>query len=212
MADASDDFNRADGGLGANWTTMASGLTISSNQVVSSGSPAEVFRSAEAFADDQFSQVKVVSGAGNAWLVLHVRVQDALNYYAAYSQAAFNGTVLIFKFVAGSGSVLASGSLSTGTDGDTVKFEAVGTSLRYYQAGGLELSASDSTYTSGSPGFGAYSQYVVDDWAGGPIAGGGGAGKPWYAYAQQRVRTRIERSWHKRGLLWTPSYAFGKAA
>lgn len=39
--------------------------------------------------------------------------------------------------------------------------------------------------------------------------GGGGGGNPWYAYAQQRVRTTLERPWHRNGLLWTPSYALG---
>lgn len=43
-------------------------------------------------------------------------------------------------------------------------------------------------------------------------AAGGGGGKPWYAYAQQRIQTTIERRWERRGTLWTPSYALRKAA
>jgi hypothetical protein len=37
-------------------------------------------------------------------------------------------------------------------------------------------------------------------------------GNPWYHNAQQRVRTSIDRRFEKRGLLWTPSYALGRAA
>ncbi len=38
----------------------------------------------------------------------------------------------------------------------------------------------------------------------------GGGGNPWYAFAQQREKVR--RTWDKRGVIWTPSYAFAKAA
>lgn len=37
------------------------------------------------------------------------------------------------------------------------------------------------------------------------------SGNPWYAYAQQRQPV-VKRRWQQSGLLWTPSYAFGKGA
>jgi len=32
------------------------------------------------------------------------------------------------------------------------------------------------------------------------------AGNPWYAYAQMRVKTELERTWKRRGRLWEPAY------
>lgn len=43
-----------------------------------------------------------------------------------------------------------------------------------------------------------------------PTAGGGG-GNPWHYYAQLRERVKPSR-WRRNGLIWTPSYAFGKVA
>lgn len=40
-----------------------------------------------------------------------------------------------------------------------------------------------------------------------PGGGGGGGVQPWYAYAQQRIRTQMSRRWEKNGILWTPAYA-----
>lgn len=42
-------------------------------------------------------------------------------------------------------------------------------------------------------------------------AGGGGGGNPWHYYAQLREQVKPSR-WLKHGLIWTPSYAFGKVA
>lgn len=55
-------------------------------------------------------------------------------------------------------------------------------------------------------------QRTCKAWVFKPAAGAGG--NPWYSYAQQRVATVLAqgRHWSRRGLLWTPSYAHGKAA
>lgn len=39
-----------------------------------------------------------------------------------------------------------------------------------------------------------------------PGGGGGGGTKPWYAYAQQRIKTQLSRRWERNGILWTPAY------
>ena len=59
----SDDFNRADGGLGASWTAIADGgLSIASQAVAgSSGGLAGDIRTGETYAGDQYSQVEVTS-------------------------------------------------------------------------------------------------------------------------------------------------------
>lgn len=42
-------------------------------------------------------------------------------------------------------------------------------------------------------------------------AGGGGGGNPWYYFGQHSRIPRVDRSWEKRGTLWTPSYALSAA-
>ena len=73
----SDDFNRADGGLGPNWTDISDGgLSISSQAVVgSSGGHAGDIRTGETYASDQYSQVEVTSTqlTGGQWIGPAVR-------------------------------------------------------------------------------------------------------------------------------------------
>lgn len=69
MADFTDDFNRANGALGANYTRgmgTADGLTIVSNAVLvaDSGQNSRWIRSAETFGDDQIAGVDIVGGLG----------------------------------------------------------------------------------------------------------------------------------------------------
>src|SRR5215472_15392018 len=71
-ATASDNFQRANGSLGANWTAMSDGgLTISSNQAVgaASGNSGDMW-AANSFTSDQFSQVTLTSTqlTGTKWL------------------------------------------------------------------------------------------------------------------------------------------------
>lgn len=44
--------------------------------------------------------------------------------------------------------------------------------------------------------------YFMDKWVNAAPSGG----NPWYYYAQQRVRTAIDRAWSQRGPLWVPDY------
>src|SRR5213594_952191 len=63
-ATGSDDFNRADGGLGANWADISDGGLAISSQVVAGTAAAGVsgdMRTAEAYTSDQSSQVEVTS-------------------------------------------------------------------------------------------------------------------------------------------------------
>ena len=60
---ASDDFNRADGGLGAGWAAMSDGgLSIVSQQVVgTANAQAGDIRVGESYGSDQYSQIEVTS-------------------------------------------------------------------------------------------------------------------------------------------------------
>ena len=77
---ASDDFNRADGGLGPNWTAISDGgMAISSQQVVGTvGAITGDIRTAESYASDQYSEVEVTSTqlTGGQWVGPAVRLQN----------------------------------------------------------------------------------------------------------------------------------------
>ena len=76
----SDDFNRADGALGANWTAVSDGaMTISSQMVTgTAGTITGEIRTAETYASDQYSTVEVTSTqlTGSQWIGPAVRVQN----------------------------------------------------------------------------------------------------------------------------------------
>ena len=69
---ATDDFNRANGSLGPNWTDMGdAGLAISSQQVMgtSSGASGDI-RTGENYTSDQYSQIEITSTqlSGGQWV------------------------------------------------------------------------------------------------------------------------------------------------
>ena len=75
----SDDFNRADGGLGPDWTAISDGaMAISSQAVTGTGGTTGEIRTAETYASDQYSQVEVTSTqlSGGQWIGPAVRVQN----------------------------------------------------------------------------------------------------------------------------------------
>ena len=74
---ASDNFNRADGGLGANWTADSdAGMSIASQQVAgTAGKTTGDLWAANSFTSDQYSQVQVTSTqlTGGQWIGPMVR-------------------------------------------------------------------------------------------------------------------------------------------
>src|SRR5690348_2277217 len=76
-ANVADDFNRANGALGRNWTGVRDGaLSISSHAVTGRGGLAGDIWTAETFAPDQFSQIEVGTKplAAGQWIGAAVRV------------------------------------------------------------------------------------------------------------------------------------------
>ncbi len=79
---ASDNFDRANGPLGPNWTNLTDGALTISNQMAmgtnANGNSGDV-RTAETYANDQYSQITVTSTAltGSQWIGPMVRAQNA---------------------------------------------------------------------------------------------------------------------------------------
>lgn len=173
---ATDNFNRANGGLGSNWTTVTGEdpMTIVSNAAQASTggylTNASVY-TGSSFAADQFAEIQVVDAGSLCATFLFVRMSTStLSGYGMYLFP--NTSVLrITKWDSGTETTLTSKTLGTATG--TWKLEAVGTSLKLYRNGALELSTTDSTHASGYPGLGveqgsASSQldnFTAGDWA-----------------------------------------------
>ena len=177
---ASDNFNRADGSLGAGWTDMGQGgLTISS-QVVSgtqaAGDSGDI-RTGETYSGDQFSQVEVTSTPdGGQWIGPAVRAQNGGQslYVGIYYGNFGSPELMLFKLVDGAftqlGSPAPSGTLPAGTE---LTLAVTGSTLTFSENGVVEITASDTTLSSGAPGIMAYGTTTADNWVGGNASPGG---------------------------------------
>lgn len=160
----SDNFNRADGGLGANWTDQAGTNGIVSNQAVpvSSGDGFfSSFYSGVSFVDDQSSQL--LRGNSNNYCFVCVRMSGlagSRNGYLYYNHGSIRSMVAGVETEIGTDASYASG--------DTAKLVASGTTITPYVNGVAGTPITDSSIASGSPGFGFYSftGQAIDDWVG----------------------------------------------
>ncbi len=104
------------------------------------------------------ANVKVDNWNGSNRTYVAGRYKDGNNFYAASLYNSSGGTLEIRKKVSGSTTTLATKTnfgLASGT-WYTVKLEIIGTSIKMYINGTLQLSATDSSLTSGGIGLVAY--------------------------------------------------------
>ena len=168
-----DDFNRADGGLGANWTDISDGgLSISSQAVVGSSGTAGDIRTAETFTSDQYSQVEVTSTqlTGGQWIGPAVRTQGGgqNTYLGIYFWNNGSPELRLYKRSAGTwiqlGSSYSCGPLGAGT---RLRLMAVGSRISFLQDGVERIAVSDSSFTGGAPGIMSFGAARADNWSGG---------------------------------------------
>jgi hypothetical protein len=168
-----DTFDRSNGGLGSNWTTVTgeSAPQIASNQVAgNTGAYQMAFYSALALQPDQFAQaIAPVGGAdGSHTFGLLVRASGNRSYVLDF----FNGTAYILRRTGGTNTTLTSVS-STPAAGSLIRFEMNGTTLTAYVNGAVIATTTDSTYATGQPGlevFGSGGLAALDNWSGGDIS------------------------------------------
>jgi Putative esterase len=171
-------FNRGNGGLGANWSTVAGtgAPQIIANQVdVSAGESGQLhsaYWSAGTFSNDQYAQAKLPNiMAGCCGPGIAVRLADSRGYILWWGNDGSNVTLWRMDS-SSSWSFLASSGTLTVAPTDVWRLEAVGNSLKGYQNGNLVVEATDSTYTGGSPGIWLYfNGRPLDDWSGGDVTG-----------------------------------------
>lgn len=176
---AIDDFNRADGPIGGNWTDYGEGgLTIKSQTVAGTTSAnSGDIRTAETYGSDQYSAIQITSTqlTGGQWIGPAVRVQNGgLNEYLGF-YFWNNGSpdLMLFKRTSGTwiqlGSTYYSGALPVGT---TLELSVAGTTLTFMQDGVPRITATDGSLTGGAPGIMAYGTGQADNWSGGNLAAG----------------------------------------
>ena len=178
---ASDDFNRANGGLGANWTAISDGaMAISSQAVIGTvGATTGEIRTAESYTSDQYSQIAVTSTplSGGQWVAAAVRLQASgkSGYAGLYYWNFGSPELMLFKRSGGAwaqlGSTYSSGVLAAGTQ---LEVTAVGSTISFLQNGVQRISVTDSSFTGGAPGIMAYGNSTADNWTGANATSGGG--------------------------------------
>ncbi len=193
---ATDNFNRANTvgpDLGPNWTNVFSGFFAANGyQIVSNaaapttlGSDKMEYYSGASFANDQYSQAKMtVSGtSGGTGPGVMVRCGTNGSGYRVTVDKAVANNIQIGRFD-DSSTFSTIGLLLTTTwvDGDVLRIEAQGNTIRAFQ-NGVQLGADiiDAVLTTGTPGIGYSSTATaasLDDWEGGAQSGGLGDNPP----------------------------------
>ena len=179
----SDNFNRANGSLGADWTDMSDGgLAISNEAVIgtkASGNSGDIC-TGETFGSDQFSQIELTSTqlSGGQWIGPAVRAQNGGQnlYIGIYCWNNGSPELMLFKLVNGNwtqlGSAYPCGPLAAGTQ---LNLTVTGSTLSFSENGVVEITATDTSLTGGAPAIMAYGTPTADNWVGGdgtaPIAG-----------------------------------------
>jgi hypothetical protein len=180
VTDRTDDFNRANGGLGANWTAqvdtfVTDTLAIVSNQVTNTVNlDAASLWSADKFANDQYAQCVIanLNAGSNGGPTVRGQSTGTKRYEFDAGNAA--GQTLYYYDGATNWTTLASNSGVA--NGDTIRLEVTGTGLTCKVNGATTITATDATLSSGAPGLHKNNQATpantLDNWLGGPIVFG----------------------------------------
>jgi hypothetical protein len=154
-ASATDNFTRANGGPGANWTAVDGTFAIVSNtiQVATNGGDGRsaMYWNAVGFMADQYAELTLnpALGGGTTPLGPAVRVGAAgENWYAFLS---FSGSLYLAKMVAGAYTNMTN-VVHAISNGDKLRLEVSGTTLTGKVNGVTILTWTDSALASGSAG------------------------------------------------------------
>ena len=173
---AYDNFNRANGAIGSNWTVTQNGLNVASNviQGTTSGNHNTAYWSAAGaslFSPAQFAQATITAlNTTNDFPGVTVLWSGTGGTTQGYMCIENSTNIYIQKMTAGVGSVLTS-TTSTGAIGDVLRLEAApGGVLTCYKNGVSTLTTTDTSYTTGSPGIDIYGAVAAEkNWSGGNL-------------------------------------------
>jgi hypothetical protein len=173
---ASDDFNRSNGAIGANWTesTNNDGLNIVSNAVKSANAGSydnAMFWNVDAFNAAQWSKATLVDiGSGTPYAAVIVRA-NATDFVGGQSREGDPPEISIFWYNGGSFTNLANTSSHAWANNDEMVMEATGTRFSLFVNNILRISGTNgSAPSSGSAGISMYStSSIMDNWSGGNL-------------------------------------------
>lgn len=193
-----DDFNRADGGAGSNWTNLLGSITITSNQV-SGGSTQNVgYWNVTTYGANMEAFITLPTKPSDTAIAdIGIRIQDVGSiasvdgYSARVAAAAGTDTLSIQRIDNGTGTTLASVSQEF-TSGDSFGIRASGSRLELWYRSGSGLwqrltTATDTTYTNG----GYISLTLVGSAVRGDNFGGGNSYHP--IVTRRRVKAEVRR-------------------
>ena len=174
-ATVSDNFTRANGALGSNWTTVtgtkAPQIVSNTLQVGTANALNSAYWSAITFGNDQFAQASLPNSSGSQYGPgIAVRLSSSKGYFLWYGNQP--NTVSIWRMDSATSwtQLKQSGTLTVSPSSDVWKIQAVGSAISGYQNGKLVVQATDTKITSGSPGVWLYfSPNQVDSWSGGDV-------------------------------------------
>ena len=179
-----DDFNRANGAIGAAYTALGGGFNVASNQIVGTGTGVNyVYRNNITSPADCESRITVATLPTNnqgASLMLRFSGATVNGYMLTVYNNGANYTWYIYRVIGGTPSLI--GTSVTGQTmaaGDQIGFQAVGSTLIGYRyTGGVWteiINRTDSTYATGAY-YGFYTDGTtarLDDFYGGAATIGG---------------------------------------
>lgn len=201
----SDNFNRPDGALGANWTTVYGDTDnrIVDNQVESSLASGAVPVSLTVWnttpGNDQFSKAKIISLNSSFVTYVGCRMSGSQATFTGYT-AYVNGDDYYLDKTASGGAVtnlITQMTAGDFADGDLLELECVGTTLSIYRTRSavrtLIDSTTDATYASGKVGIGTGRFaggvfYFLDDWSGGDVGGSPATAVPVFMHHYNQLR------------------------
>src|ERR1700734_1949867 len=169
-----DSFDRANGALGSNWTTVsgtaAPQIVSDSLQVGTASAVNSAYWSASTFGNDQFAQASLPASSGTAYGPgIAVRLSSTKGYFLWYGNSP--NTVSLWKMSSStSWTTLKQSGPLTISPADVWRIQAVGSTISGYQNGNLVVQATDTSIKSGSPGvWPYYSSDQITNWSGGDV-------------------------------------------
>lgn len=177
----SDNFNRADGAVGANWTTVGAGpLNIVSNQLAGGTTSSAIRWATTTAGDNQVVQATYLGGTAIALALAMPALGGSLSATGQFYVFRQNvsGTIIGLKDTGvGTASTLASSATNL-TAGDVFKLEYVNGVLNAYINGSLTITTVPTPILTGQRGVGAYLSTtsmsgvaLIDNWSAGDYVG-----------------------------------------
>jgi hypothetical protein len=185
---ASDNFTRANGAIGGNWTASVGGAVILSNTAAAAvpssgaGNRNNLFWSAQSFPNDQYADGVIASVTTGAFAgpVVRGSAGGEHGYICLVPPTGVSGSVIVQQAPTNLSILVLPGI--TPQIGDVFRIAAVGTLISVYQNGAFLGSIVDSSLVSGAPGIFLFpngngqTAAELSSWAGGYVSSGGGGG------------------------------------